>query len=334
MQFVKAERRKAKLRLALSGVSGSGKTYGALLLAKGIGGRIAVIDTERGSASLYAGVAGMPEFDVLDLGEPFTPERYISAMQAAERGGYDVLIIDSITHEWNGPGGYIELRERIASTKFKGNTWSASSDTLPRHRAFVDSLLQSPMHIIATMRQKSETAQVEEGGRKKVAKIGMKDEQREDIEYEFTIKLEISHDGHIATTSKDRTGLFSDPFQITEAIGAQLVEYLNSGSGDAVTRPAAAANAVAHPGVHKPTDGAWEALDASTREQLISAAMDVMAIMDENRDTDAVKYIDDMALEPDEKVAFWTRFDAPSRSRLKAAAKKARNPAPTATEVT
>ena len=95
MQFTKAVRQKARLRLALSGPSGSGKTWGALTLAKGLGGKIAVIDTERGSASLYEHLA---DFDVLNLDAPFTPERYIAAIKAAEAGDYNVLIIDSITH--------------------------------------------------------------------------------------------------------------------------------------------------------------------------------------------------------------------------------------------
>ena len=105
MQFKKAQRRLSKLRLAIQGPSGSGKTFGALLLAKGLGGSIAVIDTERGSASLYSDVEGMPEFDVLDLEAPYTPERYIEAITAAEQAGYDILIIDSMTHEWSGVGG-------------------------------------------------------------------------------------------------------------------------------------------------------------------------------------------------------------------------------------
>jgi len=229
MKFEKAMRKKAKLRLALTGPSGSGKTYSALLVAKGIGGRIAVIDTEKGSASLYSDVA---EFDVLELDPPFSPERFIEAISAAEQAGYDCLIIDSITHEWGGVGGCLELVDTIAKTKFRGNSWSAWSEINPRHRSFLDAILRSSMHIIATMRSKTETAQVEENGRKKVAKLGMKSEQRDGVEYEFTTVLDIGHESHHAIASKDRTKLFSnaDPVVLSEQTGKQLLNWLDSGA--------------------------------------------------------------------------------------------------------
>lgn len=227
MEFKKAVRKQAKLRLALSGPSGSGKTYGALLLAKGMGGKTAVIDTERGSASLYSHIH---DFDVLDLDPPYTPERFMTAIKAAESAGYDVIVIDSLTHEWSGVGGCLELVDEIARSKYKGNSWSAWNDITPRHRALLDAIMRSPMHIIATMRSKTETAQVEESGRKKVVKLGMKAEQRDGAEYEFTTVLDIVHDGHFATPSKDRTGLFTgDPKPISESTGATLLEWLNSG---------------------------------------------------------------------------------------------------------
>ena len=221
MQFTKATRKKARLRLALTGPSGSGKTYSALLLAKGIGGRIAVIDTEHDSASLYAGLPDMPEFDALNLAPPFTPERFTQAVATAEAAGFDVLILDSITHEWNGAGGCLELVDEIARAKFKGNSWSAWNEVTPRHRDFLDAMLRSPLHIIATMRSKTETAQTEENGRKKVVKLGMKSEQRDGFEYEMTVVLDLVHDGHFATATKDRTGLFvnADPKPISEDTG-------------------------------------------------------------------------------------------------------------------
>lgn len=231
MQFTKATRKKARLRLALTGPSGSGKTYSALLLAKGLGGRIAVIDTEHESASLYAGLPEMPEYETLNLAPPFTPERFTQAVQAAEKAGFDTVILDSITHEWNGAGGCLELVDEIARAKFKGNSWSAWSEINPRHRDFLDALLRSPLHIIATMRSKTETAQTEENGRKKVVKLGMKSEQRDGFEYEMTVVLDLVHDGHFATATKDRTGLFSnaDPKPITEETGAQLLSWLENG---------------------------------------------------------------------------------------------------------
>lgn len=229
MKFTKAIRKKAKLRLALTGPAGSGKTYGALLIAKGLGGSIAVIDTEHGSASLYNNLV---DFDVLELQAPYTPERFIEAIDAAEDAGYDVLIIDSITHEWSGKGGCLELNDAIAQSKFRGNTWSAWNETTKRHRAFIDRILQSRMHIISTMRSKTETAQQESiTGKKQVVKLGMKAEQRDGAEYEFSVVLDIIHDGHYATASKDRTGLFvdKDPQPIGAATGAKLLEWLESG---------------------------------------------------------------------------------------------------------
>jgi hypothetical protein len=229
MQFTKAVRKRAKLRLALTGPSGSGKTYGALMLAKGIGGKIAVIDTEHGSASLYSHLV---DFDALELSPPYSPERYIEAIRAAEKAGYDVIVVDSTTHEWSGSGGCLEINEKTAHAKFRGNTWSAWNDTTPRHRAFIDAMLQANAHVIATGRSKTETSQVDDGSRKKVVKLGMKTEQRDGFEYEFTVVLDLIHDGHYATASKDRTGLFTDndPTSITDKTGAMLVKWLESGA--------------------------------------------------------------------------------------------------------
>jgi hypothetical protein len=238
MQFQKAERRKAKLRLGITGPSGSGKTIGALMIAKGMGGRIAVIDTERDSASLYAeqlrlpdgSVFTPPDFDTLSLDPPYTPERMIEAIRTAQAGGYDICIIDSTTAEWSGMGGCLEMVDSISKAKFGGNSYMAWSAITPRHRAFLDAMLRSPMHIIATMRSKTETAQVEDGGKKKVVKLGMKSEQRDGVEYEFTTVLDIIHDGHFATASKDRTGLFSgDPRRLSEETGVALTEWLEHG---------------------------------------------------------------------------------------------------------
>lgn len=228
--FVKAERKKSKLRLGLTGPSGSGKTYGALLIALGIGGKIAVIDTEKGSASLYTHIA---DFDVLELDAPYSPESFIEAIIAAESAGYDTLIIDSITHEWSGKGGCLEINEAVAQSKYRGNTWSAWNETTARHRAFLDRMMQSKMHVIVTIRSKTETAQQDSiTGKKQVVKLGMKAEQRDGIEFELTTVLDIIHDGHYAVASKDRTGLFTDkdPKAITVETGKILLDWLNSGA--------------------------------------------------------------------------------------------------------
>lgn len=229
MKFAKAMRKKAKLRLALTGPSGSGKTYGALEIAKGLGGKTALIDTEKGSASLYS---DRFNFDVLELDPPFTPERFIEAIGAAQEAGYDNLIIDSLTHEWSGTGGCLEMLDSLAKAKFGGNTWSAWSVITPRHNKFLDAILRSEVNIIATMRSKTETAQVDKGnGKKRVDKLGMKSEQRDGVEYEFTTVLDLNHETHTAVASKDRTGLFSnaDFTVIDETTGIRLMEWLNDG---------------------------------------------------------------------------------------------------------
>lgn len=239
MAFVirKARRSAHRLRLLLSGPAGSGKTWGAIEIARGLGGRCVVIDTEEGSSDIYN---DLHDFDVVDLRPPFTPERYCDAITQCESAGYDVIIIDSITHEWNGSGGVLELKDQLAAAKYRGNTWSAWSELTPRHRRFVDAMLRSPAHIIACGRSKTETSQVDEGGRKKVVKLGMAVEQRDGIEFEFTVVLDIVHDGHYAVASKDRTRLFlGDPKPITADHGRALAAWL-AGSEPVPPAPAPA----------------------------------------------------------------------------------------------
>lgn len=225
--FKKAEKRQAKLRLALSGPSGSGKTTGALLIAKGLGGKIAVLDTERGSASLYSDLV---DFDVVELGPPYTPERYIEIIRAAEKEGYTTLVLDSITHEWVGQGGIIEIVDAIARSRFRGNSYAAWNEGTPRHQRFIDAMLASPLHIIATMRSKAVYVETDKGnGKKGIEKQGSAPQQRDGLEYEFTAVLDLAVDGHFANASKDRTRLFKDPFVISEQTGRDLLEWLNSG---------------------------------------------------------------------------------------------------------
>jgi hypothetical protein len=228
VQIRKARRSATKLRLLLTGPSGAGKTWGALQIAKGMGGRTVVIDTEEGSSDLYD---HLHDFDVIDLRPPFSPERYIEAIKAAEEAGYEVIVIDSVTHCWSGPGGCLEILEDVAKAQFRGNTWSAFSVITPRWRAFVDAILRSPAHVICCGRSKTETAQVDDHGKKKVAKLGMKIEARDGLEFEFTLVLDVIHDGHYATVSKDRTGLFAgDPKPITVETGERLAAWLAGGT--------------------------------------------------------------------------------------------------------
>lgn len=228
MQFKKAARKKSKLRLNISGPSGSGKTYSALLMAKGLVGdwtKIGVIDTENGSAALYEHLG---EFNTLDIAAPFTPEKYIQAIEAGIAAGFECIIIDSTSHEWDGPGGCVESNEKLAQSKYRGNTWSAWSDTTPRHDAFVNKVLQAPVHVITCTRSKMETIMTDD---KKIKKVGMKDIQRSGWEYELTISLNLDRDTHTAIASKDRTELFdkATPFVITEETGRQIAAWCELG---------------------------------------------------------------------------------------------------------
>lgn len=217
--FKKAVRSESKLRLALEGISGSGKTYSALRLAKGLGGKIAVVDTERGSASLYSGLPDIPEFDVLELTDSFSPEVYVDAIHAAEEAGYNVIILDSITPEWSGKNGCLELADLYS----KGNSLAGWKKVTPMHRKFLDTIVNSKCHIIATMRCKAAVGLVDG----KVKKAQDKTEQRDGTEYEFTVVLSIDRDSHSAVASKDRTGLFKDPELISEETGKKLLAWLS-----------------------------------------------------------------------------------------------------------
>lgn len=225
MQFNKAERKRSKLRLALCGVSGSGKTTAALRVARGLGGKTALIDTENGSASLYA---DRFEFDVLELEAPYTPERFIEAIEAAEQSGYENVIIDSISHEWVGSGGCLEINDLLGKTKYKGNSFGAWGETGNRHVKFLEKIVTSKVHIIATVRMKSE--HVQDTKTKRVSKVGMKYEMRDDFEYEFTSVFNIDRESHLANASKDRTSIFGEELHtLDEQTGVTLLEWLNSG---------------------------------------------------------------------------------------------------------
>jgi hypothetical protein len=230
LQLKKATRKQVKLRLNISAPSGAGKTYSALRMAKGLVGdweKIAVIDTENGSASLYSNLG---EFSVVDLAPPFTPEKYTEALNLCVEAGIECIIIDSSSHEWTT---LLEQNEVLAHASFRGNTWSAWSKTTPRHDKFVNSVLHCKAHVITCTRSKTET--VQEGG--KVKKVGMKDLQRDGWEYELTISLNIDRDTHLATPSKDRTNLFegTQPFLITEKTGELIKDWCESGISELQT---------------------------------------------------------------------------------------------------
>ncbi|MBK8132629.1 MAG: AAA family ATPase [Gammaproteobacteria bacterium] len=233
-KFTKAERKTAKLRAALCGTSGSGKTYSALLLARGLAGdsgKIAVIDTERGSASLYSDVT---DFDVAELAPPFNPRRYRELIAEAARG-YDVLVIDSLSHAWTGDGGVLDMHDKASRG---GNSYTAWREVTPEHNALVDAILAAPCHIILTMRSKTAYAlQENEKGKMTPVKIGLAPIQRDGMEYEFTLVWDLSVEKHVATASKDRTGLWDGRHDVIGIQhGAELKSWLESGKA-ATTAP-------------------------------------------------------------------------------------------------
>lgn len=220
IQLRKAERSKTKLKIGVSGPSGSGKTYSALLLARGMAtswDKIAIIDTENGSADLYCDLGS---YNVVSL-ETFQPKDYIEAIKACEAAGMEVIVIDSITHEWTAAKDMVDKL---------GGRFQDWAKVTPIHDRFLQTILQSKCHVITTVRSKTDYAMSQEGGKTKVQKVGLKSETRDGFEYELTLSFDININ-HMAETSKDRTGMFmdADPFVISEETGRKLLDWANSG---------------------------------------------------------------------------------------------------------
>lgn len=197
--FTKASKKSKRLRLAIDGPSGSGKTWTALAVATGLGSRIALVDTERGSASLYS---DMFEFDAAELGD-FDPRNYIEYLQNAENAGYDVVILDSLSHAWTGKGGALEKVDKVVSRSQSGNSFVAWREVTPLHNALVDAILQSRCHVIATMRTKVDYAMEPNNQGKLVpVKIGLAPIQREGMDYEFDVvcDMRLNHDMVVSKT--------------------------------------------------------------------------------------------------------------------------------------
>lgn len=204
MELRQAKRSAAKIKCALQGPSGSGKTYSSLVMASGLQEdwtKIAIIDTENHSADLYSHLGN---YNVLTLVEPFSPERYIEAISLCEEAKMDVIIIDSLSHEWNETGGILDIHGSMI-----GNSFTNWSKITPRHNAFIQKMLQCPAHIIGTIRTKQDYVLSEKNGKMVPEKVGLKGVTRDGLDYEFTIvfDLDIKHN---AIASKDRTGLFAD----------------------------------------------------------------------------------------------------------------------------
>lgn len=213
-----SSKKEAKIKLAIQGCSGSGKTYSSLLLAYGMTNnwsKIAVIDSENGSADLYAHLGA---YNVLSLDHPYTPENYIAAIELCEQQGIEVIIIDSISAAWDC------LLEYHAS--LQGNSFANWARVTPRHNAFVQKILRSKCHIICTMRTKQDYVLSEKNGKMVPEKVGLKAIMRDGIDYEFTIVFDIDI-AHKSVASKDRTGLFMGKgyFVITQKVGHHILAW-------------------------------------------------------------------------------------------------------------
>ena len=225
IQFKKATKKAAKLRIALCGPTGSGKTYTSLRMGCALGERVAVIDTERGSASLYSDEF---DFDVLELTNHH-PENYIQAIEAAENGGYEVIIIDSLTHAWTGKDGALELKDK-AARRSNDNDFTAWRHITPLHNQLVDAMLGCKMHLIATMRTKMEYVIEDVKGKKVPKKVGMAPVQRDGMAYEFTLCADIDED-HTFLVSKTRCRKL-DQYAVTKAGEKEakiLLDWINDG---------------------------------------------------------------------------------------------------------
>jgi len=248
MRIVKAVREKTYMKLALTGPSGAGKTWAAIGLAKGLSddGRVVVIDSENNSASFYSGTTDEPgawDFDVIPLKAPFTPQSYMAAVEAAVEAGYSIVIIDSLTHEWAASGGILD--EKAAKDMKGGNSYTNWNGIKQVHNAFIEQLLQSPIHIVATLRSKTDyilETTTNKFGKETQAprKVGLAPISSDGIDYEFSIVFDIDRATHMAVASKDRTAMFGNKAMfLTPQIGKQLKAWLEGGTGGANSAPEA-----------------------------------------------------------------------------------------------
>ncbi len=223
MQLRQSERKRAKIKMALQGSAGSGKTYSSLLLAQGLTNgnfsKVAIIDTENGSADLYAHLGN---YNVLSLAPPFTPQKYVDAIELCEKAGMEVIILDSISHCWDY---LLDYHSSLA-----GNSFTNWAKIKPLEKLFIDKILQSNAHVIATMRTKQDYVLNQKDGKFIPEKVGLKAVQRDGLDFEFTLVFDIDIK-HFAVASKDRTEIFMDrpEFKISTETGKKILDWCNSG---------------------------------------------------------------------------------------------------------
>jgi hypothetical protein len=227
--FEKAKREQIKLKIALMAPSGAGKTYGALRLAKGFGGRTAFIDTENKRGKYYANEF---DYDYLEIKPPYTPEKYIDAIDEALNEGYDNIIVDSTSHEWMGKGGILEIKNTMPGA----NDYVKWAVLTPRHNRFLDKLIFSDANVIMCLRGKDEyILETNDKGKQVPRKVGLGAQQRDGIEYECSAAFMIDQDSHVAQVMKDNTHIFDGTRgeklyeMLTEEHGKAMMEWANSG---------------------------------------------------------------------------------------------------------
>lgn len=226
----KAQRKQASIKMAIQGPAGCGKTYSSLLVAKGLCGdleRVCIIDTENGSSDLYDHL-GL--YYIIAISSPYSPEKYIQAIELAESKGMDVIIIDSLSHAWEY---LIDFHAGLA-----GNSFANWAKITPRHNALFTKILASKAHIIATLRVKQDYVLNDKGNGKLVPeKVGLKAIQRDGVDYEFTTVFDLDI-RHFARCSKDRTGLFiSQPeFIISESTGKLIRDWCKQGVDEVISK--------------------------------------------------------------------------------------------------
>lgn len=234
-QVKKATREKIYVKIALMAPSGGGKTYGSLRLSKGMAeeieretgkkAKILMANTESKRGYYYANEF---DYDIVDIDPPHNPEKYVELIEFAVKEGYDILIIDSSSHEWEGKGGCLELQQQA------GGTYQSWAKVTPRHNKFINAIADSPIHIIATMRGKDQyEMNKDERGKTSVQKLGVGARQRDGFEYEFSCTFLIDQKTNTAEVQKDNTHIFDSegPTVLSESHGVKIMQWANSGEG-------------------------------------------------------------------------------------------------------
>ncbi len=249
--FNKAVKHESKLRLAIAGPSGSGKTYTALAIGTALG-RVAVVDTESGSASKYADIF---DFDVAEMHAPFHPRKYAEAITAAAGAGYDVVILDSLSHAWFATGGVLDIVDEAAKRSRSGNTYMAWKEGTPAQNQLIEAIVTAKIHVIGTMRSKTEYALVtDERGKSAPKKMGMAPIQRDGFEYEFDVMLDMDIENTGVVTKTRCSALAGRVINKPGSDVATVLKEWLSGAPmpEAVNEPASASEPAQHQQAQKP----------------------------------------------------------------------------------